>query len=152
MNFKNTTIGNTSLGKRIKGIRESIGFNQEQLADKATVTKAYISQLESGKRLNPYAPELLKVAKALNTTMEYLLTGQEKFKDADPGSMDDSLQEIFFELTDTNNGLSVTEDIQFRLSNEFNPGDIENIKEYIKFIKNNARKIREGQRENRDKS
>lgn len=49
--------------------REYRGFTQQQLADKAVISKPYLSQLESGKR-NGTTEVLQAIAQALNVSLE----------------------------------------------------------------------------------
>ena len=62
-----------NLGQRIKERRVDIGLNIEQLAQRAGVSKAYISQLESGTSTKPSAGKLYDIAVALGTSMADLL-------------------------------------------------------------------------------
>ena len=50
------------LGKRIREIREEIGFTQGQLAGHADVSQGYLSQLEHGDVRNPSAAVILRLA------------------------------------------------------------------------------------------
>lgn len=62
------------MGERITQCRKKLGFTQEALAEKADLTTQAISLFESGKRaMRP--DSLLKLASALNTSTDYLLTG-----------------------------------------------------------------------------
>ena len=62
------------IGNRIMERRKSLGLTQEALAEKADLTTQFVSYAESGKRA--MRPEnLLKIAKALNVSADYLLTG-----------------------------------------------------------------------------
>ena len=62
-------------GKRLQECRKSRGITQEALAEMSEVTTQFISYAESGKRA--MRPEnLLKVANALEVSVDYLLTGQ----------------------------------------------------------------------------
>lgn len=62
------------IAQRISERRKKIGYTQEQLAEKADVTPQFVSYAESGKRA--MRPEnLMKIAKALNVSADYLLTG-----------------------------------------------------------------------------
>lgn len=53
------------LGKRIKQIRAETGVSQEELAFRAELNTAYLSEVENGKR-NISAKNLYKIAKSLN--------------------------------------------------------------------------------------
>jgi transcriptional regulator with XRE-family HTH domain len=57
----------------LKTLREARGFNQVELAKKAKVTTAYVSQLEAGKKKNPSLDVLQKLAKALGVPVAELL-------------------------------------------------------------------------------
>jgi transcriptional regulator with XRE-family HTH domain len=57
----------------LKGIRETQGLTQVQLAGKAKVTQAYIAQLESGDKKNPSLDILKRLAKALGVPVMELL-------------------------------------------------------------------------------
>ena len=62
------------MGERIIQCRKKLGLTQEQLAEKADLTTQAISLFESGKRaMRP--DSLLKLAIALGTSTDFLLTG-----------------------------------------------------------------------------
>jgi transcriptional regulator with XRE-family HTH domain len=58
---------NAALGKIISDLRRSAGISQEELADRASIHRTYVSQLERGLK-SPTIAILVKLAKALNTT------------------------------------------------------------------------------------
>jgi transcriptional regulator with XRE-family HTH domain len=58
--------GSMELGKRIREIREEIGFTQGQLAGHAEVSQGYLSQLEHGDVRNPSAAVILRLAQAMH--------------------------------------------------------------------------------------
>ncbi len=62
-------------GDRIKEIREARGMTQDQLADKAGISKGFLSDVENDKR-NISSENLLKVANALGASVDYLLRGE----------------------------------------------------------------------------
>lgn len=49
------------------------GCTQEELAKKARVTQALISQLEAGGKVSPSVVPLLRIARALGVTVEELV-------------------------------------------------------------------------------
>ena len=57
----------------IKQLREHERLTQSQLALKVGVSTGYISHLETGKRVNPSLPVMLRLAEALNVTINDLL-------------------------------------------------------------------------------
>lgn len=64
------------VGERIKERRAELGWTQEQLAQKAGISKSFLSELENGKR-SVSADNLLDLARALGVSLDYLMTGQE---------------------------------------------------------------------------
>ena len=64
------------LGMRIKFLRKSKGWSQEDLALEANVNKNYICDLENGRR-NPSLDILERIAKALNISLSELFRGVE---------------------------------------------------------------------------
>lgn len=55
-------------GARLKSIRESRGFTQDQLAEKAEMNPIYLSKIEGGKE-NPTLNLLIKVSIALDVDL-----------------------------------------------------------------------------------
>lgn len=71
----NSVLNLEEVGDRIATRRKDLGLTQEALAEMSEVTTQFISYAESGKRA--MRPEnLLKVANALEVSVDYLLTGQ----------------------------------------------------------------------------
>jgi len=66
-----------TLGERIKEHRMAHGWTQEALAQKAQISKGFLSDLENNKR-NVSADTLLDVANELGLSLDYLMTGSEK--------------------------------------------------------------------------
>ena len=60
-------------GKRIKKLRQAEGWTQQELADKAQITKSMVSYIESGKR-NPNTKTLEKIAAALGMSLVEFLS------------------------------------------------------------------------------
>jgi transcriptional regulator with XRE-family HTH domain len=58
---------------RLRRLRDTKGWTQVDLAKKARVTQALISQLEAGKKASPSVVPLLRIAKALGVTVEELV-------------------------------------------------------------------------------
>lgn len=76
----------TSIGQRIKALREARGWSQEDLATRAGVSRGAISQWETSPTQRILAPHLAATAKALQVTADELLTGN-------PGHVGDDLGE-----------------------------------------------------------
>ena len=76
----NEELSLTEIGKRITERRKKLGMTQEMLAEKGDLTPQFVSYAESGKRA--MRPEnVIKVAKALEVSTDYLLTGDIVEKD-----------------------------------------------------------------------
>jgi transcriptional regulator with XRE-family HTH domain len=71
-------------GRRLKERREARGWTQEQLAERSKVPAAMISHFETGVRGTPSADNLVKLANALDVTIDYLLGRAEEPNVASP--------------------------------------------------------------------
>lgn len=60
------------LGLRIKALRNDRTMSQQQLADEADITQAYLSNIEGG-QVNPSATVLYFIAKALQVPLSELM-------------------------------------------------------------------------------
>lgn len=73
-----------TVGERIKARRAELGWTQDQLAEKAGISKSFVSDLETGKR-SIGADTLLDVGRAMNVSLDFLMTGKESGeRKADP--------------------------------------------------------------------
>jgi transcriptional regulator with XRE-family HTH domain len=68
--------GMASIGERIKERRHELGWTQDVLAQKAGISKGFLSDLENGKR-SVGADTLLEIARSLNLSLDYLMKGTE---------------------------------------------------------------------------
>lgn len=66
---------NLSIGQRIKYMREQRKYTQVELAKKAGVGQAAISNLETDSSRKPSAPTLLRLAAALDCNPNWFLDG-----------------------------------------------------------------------------
>lgn len=64
-----------TVGDRIREIREEMRMNQDQLAERAGLSKGFLSDLENNKR-NIGSQNLLKIANVLGASVDYLLRGE----------------------------------------------------------------------------
>lgn len=64
------------LGGRIQSLRKALGLSQEALADRLGVSRQAIGKWESGSSF-PSIDNLMELAKQLDTTVDYLLTGRD---------------------------------------------------------------------------
>ncbi|MBI2012137.1 helix-turn-helix transcriptional regulator [Candidatus Daviesbacteria bacterium] len=62
------------LGEKVKKLRKARDWTQEKLAEAANVDPKTIIELEAGKRANPTLQTLNKLARALKTSLEELLS------------------------------------------------------------------------------
>jgi y4mF family transcriptional regulator len=65
-----------TVGERIKTRRAELGWTQDQLAEKAGISKSFVSDVENGKR-SIGAETLLDVGRAMNLSLDFLMTGKE---------------------------------------------------------------------------
>src|SRR5580658_401939 len=63
-----------SIGDRIREIREARKMTQDQLAEKSTISKGFLSDVENNKR-NVSSENLLRIANVLGASLDYLLRG-----------------------------------------------------------------------------
>lgn len=64
-----------NVGERIKARRLELEWTQDQLAQKAGISKSFLSDLENGKR-SVGAENLLDIARALSVSIDFLMTGE----------------------------------------------------------------------------
>lgn len=69
---------NLQLGKKIMQLRRARGWNQEELAFRASLNRNYLSDLENGRR-NPSLKILEKIAFAFEISLESLFKGVTSF-------------------------------------------------------------------------
>lgn len=58
------------MGSKIREYREKLRMSQEELAEKSNVSRSTISQLENGYERNTTSNILIRIAKALDTTVD----------------------------------------------------------------------------------
>ena len=61
-----------NLGDKIRALREELGLTQGQLANNASLSQGYLSQLENGDVKSPSAAVLLRVAQAMQVDPDEL--------------------------------------------------------------------------------
>lgn len=64
------------VGERIKKRRVELGWTQDVLAEKAGISNSFLSDLENGKR-SVGADKLLDIARVLNLSLDYLMSGED---------------------------------------------------------------------------
>ena len=66
-----------AFGRCVRRHRETLGFSQEKLAEKADLDRTYISDIERGGR-NPSIRSIAAIARALGLTVAELTEGMAK--------------------------------------------------------------------------
>lgn len=61
-----------SIGENIRLNRDKVGMTQDELAEKAGISRNYISDLENNRYI-PSVKTLSKIAKVLNMNLDFLL-------------------------------------------------------------------------------
>ncbi len=69
-------MAETSLGAKIRKLREKKQYTLEKLADLTSSSKSYIWELENKAPPRPSAEKISKIAEKLGVTVEYLLDDQ----------------------------------------------------------------------------
>jgi transcriptional regulator with XRE-family HTH domain len=64
----------SNVGERIRLERQKLSYTQERLAIAADISKSFLSEVETGIR-NPSAEYLLRIANALEVSLDYLMKG-----------------------------------------------------------------------------
>lgn len=64
-----------TIGDRIKDIRTRKGMTQDQLCEKAHISKGFLSDIENNKR-NVGSQKLLEIANVLGASIDFLLRGE----------------------------------------------------------------------------
>lgn len=85
-----------TLGKRIEYLRKMQNYTMQELADKCNISKSYVNDIEKG-RVNPSLDTLTSIAKALNTTVSYLLGENDQVYSPEPNhsqQLDERLREL----------------------------------------------------------
>ena len=72
------------LGRRLRQTREARGLGQRELARRAGVTVSAVSEIESGVRPSPGVQILLRLARVLDVSADYLLGLDTDRDDSDP--------------------------------------------------------------------
>lgn len=81
------TMG-TTIGQRVKYLRELRGLKQDALAKMSGITQPTLSLIETDKTAMPAGGTLAALCKVLRTTPEFLVAGA-----GDPDSIDAAIQE-----------------------------------------------------------
>ena len=66
------------MGINLKIFRIKKGLKQQELADRVGISRYYLSNLETGKDNNPSNDLMIKLSRALDTTVEELFFSKEE--------------------------------------------------------------------------
>ncbi|MDR7244601.1 helix-turn-helix domain-containing protein [Priestia megaterium] len=72
------------IGDRIKEMRLQKRYSITRLAEKAQISKSYLSQIEKGSNSNPSLQMLHKIAASLGTSVDYLIDETNEQMEAAP--------------------------------------------------------------------
>ena len=73
---KQEEIGrDVNIGYKVKEMRESLHLTQEELSQKSGVSRGTISSIENGDTKTTTTKTLLKLAKAMNTSIDQIFFG-----------------------------------------------------------------------------
>jgi transcriptional regulator with XRE-family HTH domain len=65
----------TTIGERVRHRRTELGLTQDDLAQRAGISKSFLSDLENGKR-SIGAETLLDLGQAMGVSLDFLMTGK----------------------------------------------------------------------------
>ncbi|EJS63467.1 helix-turn-helix domain-containing protein [Bacillus cereus] len=80
------------IGKRIKEIRMSLGYTQQQFADSVDISKPMVSYIESGKK-TPSRETVSKISNLANVSTDYIV-GLSDNKNNEESSTSDVMLEL----------------------------------------------------------
>lgn len=102
------------LSQRIREAREKAGLNLSELATKAGVSKAYLSQLENNDTKRPSAEIVFKLANALGVTMGQLLEREVQISEEDVEALPPSLREFLRDTSIPPEDVHMLAQVRFR--------------------------------------
>ena len=102
------------VGDRLKRYRKDVDLSQAELARRARVSAAYISELEGGLGKRPSGEILLRLAEALEVTIAELLGQDIRPGAGDPAVPDPSLLEFAAERKLSKSDVVMLASIRFR--------------------------------------
>lgn len=94
---KELTLGDMTIGERIKNRRTSLGISQVSLADKVGISKQSLYKYENGIITNIPSDKISQIAVVLDTTPAYLMGWDKKGEDA---TLEEKLLARYMDLDD----------------------------------------------------
>ena len=126
------------LGQKIRQLREDKGFSLNGLAEEASISKAYLSQLENDVSQQPSAKILLKIAAALGTTIADLLDRPVRVRSDDFREVPEGLRKLIDErgkeLDIREEDVKMLMNIRYRGNQPETPEDWEHILRTIRIV------------------
>lgn len=127
------------VGERLKSFRARAGMDVPELAGASGVSKAYIWQIESGRRKTPSGEMLLRLAEALDVSVSELLGAKEADEGGAPPAKAPKALQAFVRkkgraLGMTPEDVEVLRRIQYRGRRPRNAADWELIYAFLKRI------------------
>lgn len=86
-----------TVGDRMREVREELGWTLDHLAEKAKISKGFLSEVERNKR-DISSEYLLRIADAMGASLDYLLRGAEAQKAQKPVEIPPALSEAAQQL------------------------------------------------------
>lgn len=83
----------SDFGRRLKGVRNSLGYTQEEMAHALGISGARYSKYEIGRSEAPYEV-LIRVANLTDTDLDYLIAGQRGRRGRSPEPIKEQLREL----------------------------------------------------------
>ena len=130
-----------TIGDRIKQIRENLGWTQEKLAEEASISKSFLSDVENNKR-DISSTNVLKIANATGSSLEYLLRGEVGRREEQrepvqiPAELSAAAEELNLTYSQTLTLLETHRSVVARRSNKsIRPPTVEEWKQLHEYIK-----------------
>lgn len=135
-----------TVGDRIKQVREAKGWTQERLADEASISRGFLSEVEKrGKNIS--LDLLLRVATVLGASVGYLATGEgtqtgERKSVVIPPELSEAAEQLRLSYPETLDLLETYNSVVARRSNRFKGTmSVKDWKELREALKNVIRKV-----------
>ncbi len=100
MTSEQSTTKGITLGKRIKQLRHALDLTHAQVAERAGISRSYVTRLEADQVDLPSKEVLPRLAEALGTTRDDLVRAA-GYIDPPPTVLDDPAMEIAFRHVET---------------------------------------------------
>lgn len=85
-NLVSQRLKSATVGERIRYIRMTLGLTQDQVAEKASLSKSFLSEIENNKT-NVSGNKLLRIADVLGASLDFLMRGVSPREFAEPRSI-----------------------------------------------------------------